>query len=493
MGRWSSQGRRSSRVIAAALAVVACSGSTEPVVPADLRLEAVTSTSLTGPVGYLVTPVPVVRVTTLDGTPVSGVTVEFRVSAGGSIKNRAAKTDRDGLASVGSWQLGTVATSQPLTVRIPNGPSLEFTAVAAPGPVTHLISISGNLQSIAVGERLAQPLRVRVTDAYNNDIPNVPVIFTVLADPSSPTEVTSDNVATATLSDLIVSNSAPGHYQIRASAGSATTVFTVTVCRTSCRNEELLFLNGFTQIRANVAGETISVTESGAWWAQAAWSSTGRVAFVNIENFDLADLYIANVDGSNAKKIGRLQHPSWSPDGSSLVVTTESCNANCDIMLLRLAGDSAVPTMTFAKVGESPAWSPDGKKIAFISFDPTQLQTRLETMNVDGSDRHVVAEGAAEGTRPSWSPDGQRIAYSRCHTRCDIYVAAVHEPLNLLLVQGGVDPAWSPDGTWIAFTSLGTIDGTYISYVAADGRTPPLRLSQAGYWPVWKTVLSLNR
>ena len=482
-------------VVGAALASTGCSSAIEPGTFENLRLEALTSTSLTGSVAFLVTPHPVVRVTTANGQPVADVSVEFVLAAGGSVKQRTVFSNGDGLASVGHWRLGPVAGVQLLTVRIPNGASVEFTALATPGPVAQLIAITGNLQSIAVGENVKQPLRVRAADSYNNDVPSVPVTFTALNNPGSTTQVTADPLGVAVVYNFIVSSTTPGHHRVRASSGEASTVFTITVCRTSCRNDELLFLHGFTLIRANVAGETISVTEPGAWWVQPAWSSTGRIAFVKVEDYDLADLYIGNADGSNERKIGRMQQPSWSPDGTSLAVSSGDCYLTCDILLLRFQGDSLVQTTTLATKAYSPAWSPDGKKIAFISYSPDSSLSRLETMNVDGTGRDFVTPvETAALVRPSWSSDGQRIAYARCLTRCDVYVAKVDGSSNDLLVQGGTDPAWSPDGTWIAFTSNSpSFENSYISYVAADGQTPPVALSHAGYWPVWKNTPPLNR
>src|SRR5579862_110181 len=108
-----------------------------------------------------------------------------------------------------------------------------------------------------------------------------------------------------------------------------------------------------------------------------------------------------------------------------------------------------------------PAWSPDGKRIAFVagSTVPKEMKTDLYVMNADGTQRTRIAESPA-GTfalAPCWSPDGKRIAF------CTMQLENTDPThMNLLAVDPdgknrkelgeGVLPVWSPDGKQLLFT-----------------------------------------
>ena len=69
----------------------------------------------------------------------------------------------------------------------------------------------------------------------------------------------------------------------------------------------------------------------------------------------------------------------------------------------RLTSDSAVDRM--------PAWSPDGKLIAFES--DRDGEGKIFVMNADGSNPHRVSAQAGADSHPSWSPDGQQIVFHK--------------------------------------------------------------------------------
>ena len=112
----------------------------------------------------------------------------------------------------------------------------------------------------------------------------------------------------------------------------------------------------------------------------------------------------------------------------------------------------------------SPAWSPDGTKIAFARegrLDPGgEVSTSIYVMNADGSDvTRVTTEEGVHDASPSWSPDGSMIAFSSNRDGfSDIWAVSPNgtglRRLTDLSTQG-VDyaslPAWSPDGSAIAF------------------------------------------
>ncbi len=115
-----------------------------------------------------------------------------------------------------------------------------------------------------------------------------------------------------------------------------------------------------------------------------------------------------------------------------------------------------------------PAFSPDGSRIAFISFDMNNLQHTLYIADIDGSRLQRIISGPAFMGEPTWSPDSSKIAFARGHDntlngwamkltcRPEIYVVEVSSRKYTSLTQGegGTDPTWSPDGTRIAFNSF---------------------------------------
>jgi TolB protein len=131
------------------------------------------------------------------------------------------------------------------------------------------------------------------------------------------------------------------------------------------------------------------------------------------------------------------------------------------------------------QIDEDPAWSPNGKRIAFGHFPPGG---RIFTMNQKGKNRERVTEGRRyngkgfEDSDPSWSPDGTEIAFFRQHGSglvvgkgFDLFVIDADGSDLRPIVTTDLDelePAWSPDGEWIAFVaqgvgSRGLPDGIY--------------------------------
>jgi TolB protein len=97
-----------------------------------------------------------------------------------------------------------------------------------------------------------------------------------------------------------------------------------------------------------------------------------------------------------------------------------------------------------------PAYSPDGKLIAFRSN--RSGQSAIWIMDADGKDPRQITHGPQD-EHPTWSPDGKRIAFKRGKTGA-IYVMSA-DGTNAHRVTRGTeaesDPAWSPTGAWIAF------------------------------------------
>jgi hypothetical protein len=131
------------------------------------------------------TPLPVdpsVIVRDAGGNPVPGVSVTFAVTAGGgSITGGSATTNAAGIATVGSWTLGTQAGTNTMTATSGtlSGSPITFSATGMTGAATTIVINGGNNQTAAAGATLPVDPSVLVTDAGGNPVQGVSVTFAV--------------------------------------------------------------------------------------------------------------------------------------------------------------------------------------------------------------------------------------------------------------------------------------------------------------------------
>lgn len=103
----------------------------------------------------------------------------------------------------------------------------------------------------------------------------------------------------------------------------------------------------------------------------------------------------------------------------------------------------------------SPTWSPDGSKLAYVSFEGRKSQVVVQ--DIYTGERDVVTDYPGINGAPAWSPDGQRLALTLSKDgNPEIYLYDLQEQnLNRLTYNSAIDtePVWSPDGNTIVFTS----------------------------------------
>lgn len=103
----------------------------------------------------------------------------------------------------------------------------------------------------------------------------------------------------------------------------------------------------------------------------------------------------------------------------------------------------------------SPAWSPDGKKLAYVSFEGEGSAIYIQ--NIMTGQREKVADNPGINSAPAWSPDGNRLALTLSKDgNPEIYILHLgNRMLQRITNNHSIDtePTWSPDGSILAFTS----------------------------------------
>ena len=182
-------------------------------------------------------------------------------------------------------------------------------------------------------------------------------------------------------------------------------------------------------------------------------------------------------------------HPAWSPDGRKIAFVCRR-DGDDEICVMNADGSGIVQITNNSANDRQPDWSPDGSKIAFTSSQGSTPE--IYVMNANGSGVTRLTNNSAYDEDPAWSPDGRRIAFSSNRDgNMDIYVmnADGSNVTNVTRVTNRISnygPAWSPDGRRIAFSS--NRDGNWKIYVMnADGSnvTRLTSLPQSSGSPTW--------
>ncbi len=134
-------------------------------------------------------------------------------------------------------------------------------------------------------------------------------------------------------------------------------------------------------------------------------------------------------------------------------------------------------------------WSPDGKKIAFISDISGEDQLYLIDQDGSGKPEQLTTQFRAMLYTPEWAPDGKRIAFSDKDGKLYVLDVAARKTTQVADDElGGIgDYAWSPDGQWLAF-SMGELTDFRSLYIwsAADAKLRRITDERFNeYAPVW--------
>ncbi len=173
------------------------------------------------------------------------------------------------------------------------------------------------------------------------------------------------------------------------------------------------------------------------------------------------DIYLQRVDGRNPVNLTKNSldddsQPAFSPDGKLIAFRSERDGGGIFVM-----GATGESVLRLTDAGHNPAWSPDSSEVAYATEGVSGPDSRWTTsqiwaVNVLSRNKRLISPGDA--VQPNWSPNGQRIAYWRLNNGGLRDIATVP-------ARGGTatavtddtamdwDPVWSPDGRHLYFSS----------------------------------------
>ncbi len=210
-----------------------------------------------------------------------------------------------------------------------------------------------------------------------------------------------------------------------------------------------------------------------------------------------AIISVMGFDGGQYGPVGNTPttgfHPAFSPDGKQIAFgRSTGTTTSTAIMLMNADGTNLRQLTAAGSQAISPTWSPDGTKIAFASNRTGLWQIYI--MNPDGTGQTQISNGVANDLLPAWSPDGTKIAFVKAppgpNPFSDIWQfnpdGTGQTPLTITPTSNETGPTWSPDGTMLAFQT--DRDGNWEIYKMTAAGANQTRLTNnaaADTEPTW--------